>query len=113
MKFHTSLTPEHWFKYSLFQQLANVGTDLDRAIRWKKNGDSQASFAALCRAFELLDLTILDPKNRKGTLRELVRARESLKDHFLCNDREMKSTDEIWSKYFYQFNYAYAISRGK
>lgn len=27
-----------WFKFSTMEQLSNVGTDLDRCMRWKKEG---------------------------------------------------------------------------
>jgi hypothetical protein len=51
---------------------------------------------------ELLDFTIADPKN-KSKLKELLRAREALADHFFF-DNEYNSTDEIWQKYFFAFN---------
>lgn len=109
MKIHKGLTPEKWFKFSLFVQLANVGSDIERTILWKDK-DTQISRDAFIRALELLDLTIADPKNRKR-LREIVRVREALADHFFF-DNEYNSTDEQWRKYFFQFNYAAALERG-
>lgn len=110
--FHQGLTPERWFKFSLMEQLANVGTDVERTIYWKKKGNLEQSTAAFYRALELLDLTKADPKNRGARLRELCRVKEVLVDHFMC-DNEYQTTDEQWQRYFYDFNYAAAIARGK
>jgi hypothetical protein len=111
MKIHKGLTPEHWFEFSLFEQLANVGMDIERTIRWKKKGYFEYSQKAFERVLELLDLTIADPKNRKR-LKEIVRTREALVDHFVY-DNEYNSTDEIWQKHFFAFNYAAALQKGK
>lgn len=108
---HKNFEPERWYKLSLLDQLANVGTDIERTIQWKKRGDQAASQAAFERALELLYFTIEDPKNRKR-LKEICRAREMLVDHFVY-DNEYNSTDEQWQNYFYQFNYAAALARGK
>jgi len=111
MKYHKGLTLERWSQFSLCMQLANVGTDIQRTIDWKKKGEMELSRQAFERALELLYLTIADPKNNGGARRELVRAREVLIDHFVY-DNIYQSTDEQWSDYFYQFNYAAALERG-
>lgn len=109
---HKDLTPEHWFSFSIFQQLANVGTDVARAIDWKKKNNAEYSMKALERALELLDLTVADLKNRGGRRRELLRVREALVD-FLVYDNEYKTSEEFWQEYFYNFNYAAALERGR
>jgi len=111
---HQGLTPEHWFKLSLMEQLANVGTDIERTINWRKRGKKEASDAAFDRAIELLDLTIADPKhkNQGGRLKELLRVREALADYFLF-DNEYSSSDKLWSDYFYCYNYAAALEKGR
>lgn len=110
---HKGLTLERWSRFSLCEQLANVGMDIDRTIRWKQKNDPEQSRLAFERALELLTLTILDPKNRGPRRRELTRARELLIDHFVYNDLYYKSTDEEWQKYFFAFNYAAALQKGK
>lgn len=113
MKIHSDLTLERWSKFSLFEQLANVGTDVERAIRWKNKGNAEYSQMAFYRALELLDLTIEDPKNRKcGTLKELLYIRETLGDYFTHHNK-YGATDASWQAYFYQFNYAAALQRGR
>ena len=109
---HKNLTPEHWFTFSLFEQLANVGTDIERVIFWKNKNNVDYSQKAFERALELLDLTIADPKNKGPRLKELLRVRETLIDHFVY-DNEYATTDELWQKYFFDFNYAAALRRGK
>lgn len=44
--------------------------------------------------------------------KEICRARYLLVDHF-AYDNEHQSTDEQWQDYFYQFNYAAALARGR
>lgn len=108
---HPSLAAGRWFKFSLMEQLGNVGSDIERTIQWRKKGDLEYSKQAFERALELLDLTIADPKNKKR-LREILRARECLIDYFMYNN-EYGSTDEFWQQYFYDFGYAAAIQRGR
>ncbi len=110
---HTGLTPERWFKFSTFEQLANVGCDVERTIQWKKKGDLDLSQKAFDRALELLDLTIADPKTKGGALRELVRMREFLKDYFLCDNEYKVLDDTFLYNYFFDFSYAAAIQRGR
>lgn len=108
---HKTLAGGRWFQLSLIEQLANVGTDIDRAISWRNRGNSEYSQAAFFRALELIDLTIADPKNRKR-LKEVCRAREFLVDYFMY-DNIYGFTDEYWHNYFLDFNYAAALQRGR
>lgn len=91
--------------------MANVGCDVDRAIRWKNKNNILYSDDALKRALDLLDLTINDAKNRKR-LRELGRMREVLKDYFF-GDNSYSYTDEALQKYFIDYNYMAALQRGR
>jgi len=111
MIIHKELAAGRWFKFSLIEQLANIGSDVIRTINWKKRGDLELSKAALFRALELTDLTVTDKKN-KGRLREILRTREALVDRFLY-DNAYNTTDEQWYNYFFQYNYAVAIQNGR
>jgi hypothetical protein len=111
MTIYKNLARERWFELSLIEQLANVGADVERTIRWKQKGNNEYSRTAFDRALDLIYLTVEDPKNR-GRLREILRTREALIDHFVY-DNEYKTTDEQWQKYFYQYNYAAAIKKGR
>ncbi|TET05836.1 hypothetical protein E3J79_04135 [Candidatus Dependentiae bacterium] len=111
MIIHTHLSSGRWFELSLIEQLANVGTDIERTIQWKKKGNVKYSRKAFERALELLDLTIADQKNKKR-FKELLRVREALADYFIF-DNKYSSTDESWHTYFFCFNYAAAVRRGR
>ena len=111
MTIHKELAAGRWLELSLMEQLANVGTDIERTIRWKQKGNSEYSRQAFERALDLLSLTIADPKNRKR-LKEIGRTREVLIDYFLY-DNEYGSTDELWHKYFFSFNYTAALQKGR
>ena len=111
MKIHKKLATGRWFELSLVEQLANVGTDIERAIRWKQKGNIEYSQQAFERALDLLNLTIADPKNKKR-LKEITRTREALVDYFVY-DNEYGSTDQSWHNYFFPFNYAAALRSGR
>ncbi len=106
---HTGLTLEHWFTLSLAEQLSNVGSEIERTIRWRDKGNKEYSRLSFERALELLMLTKIDPKH-KGRRKELCRAYEALVDYFMF-DNEYNSTDKQWQDYFYQFSYAAALER--
>ncbi|MBI2775539.1 hypothetical protein HYX58_06020 [Candidatus Dependentiae bacterium] len=108
---HDGLAAGRWFELPLVEQLANVGSDIERTIRWRDKGNLEYSRDAFERALELLFLTVADPKNRKR-LKEIVRAREMLIDYFVY-DNSYSSTDKFWQDYFMDFNYAVALARGK
>jgi hypothetical protein len=105
---HKNLAAGHWNELSFFEQMANVGSEVERTIKWK-NKNEEFSRLAFERALELLDLTLSDQKNKKS-FREIARAREAIVDHFF-GQNEYASTDESWQKYFFAFNYAARISR--
>ncbi len=111
MIIHKTLAGGRWNELSVIEQMANVGCDIERAISWRNKGDLEYSRNAFYRALELLQFTIADPKNKKR-LKELCRAKEVLVDYFVY-DNEYSSTDEAWQKYFFNFNYMYALAKGK
>jgi len=104
---HHDLTEERWQRFSIFEQMANIGSEIGRAINWREK-DKKRSEAAFDRGLELLDLTIEDKKNIKR-LKEICRLREVLVDYF-CFDNIYGSSDEKWNNYFYAFNYAARIN---
>ena len=61
---HKELSQGKWQKMSLIEQMANIGSEVERAINWKNKNDKEYSRMAFERALELIDLTISDGKNR-------------------------------------------------
>jgi hypothetical protein len=105
---HKELAAGRWNLLSFAEQMANIGSEIERTISWKKRGRLEISGRAFERALELIDLTVADPKNRKR-LRELLRVREAVSDHFYF-DNFYQSTPESWKRYFGSFLIA---ARGK
>jgi hypothetical protein len=54
---HKNLSVERWSQLSLCERLANVGSEVHRAISWRER-NPQLSKLAMERALELLDLTL-------------------------------------------------------
>lgn len=100
---HKNLANGRWFEFSFPEQMANIGSEVIRAISWKNKNNLDYSQKAFERALELLWLTIADQKNKKR-LRELTRLYEVLADYFAYDNR-YGSTDQSWQNYFLAFNY--------
>jgi hypothetical protein len=108
---HPSLAAGRWQTFPLVEQLANVGSEVERALNWINKKNPEYSRAAILRALELLDLTITDPRHRRR-LKELTRLREVLLDFFF-GDNNFRSTEKNWRTYFHGFAHASALEREK
>ena len=74
---HKELAAGRWQKFSFAEQMANIGSEVGRAISWKKKGNELYSGQAFERALELIDLTLANTRNFPK-LKELARTREAL-----------------------------------
>jgi len=106
---HKTLANGRWYTFSLCEQMAHIGSEVERAILWKHKGNTDYSKKAFFRALELIDLTVADPKN-KTRLREILRVREALADYFFGNNI-YRSTDQLWRSYFFPFAYRTRLLR--
>jgi len=104
MLYHKSMTPEKWKKFSFYDQMANIGSEVFRAMSWRRK-NQEYSRLALERALELLDLSLETNGSSRPRLKELARLREMLADYFYF-DNEYGSSDKNWENYFFAFNYA-------
>ncbi len=105
---HAGLAEGRWQTMSLVEQLANVGSEVGLASRWKDK-DLQACEKAFNRAHVLLDLTIQDSRG-KGRRKELNRAREFLCDAMLGGDL-YGSDFAVLDRYFLHFAMAARANR--
>lgn len=101
---HKQLSAGGWSKLLFMEQMANIGSEVERTISWRDKNNYDYSNRAFERALELLDFTIEDIRN-KSRLKELLRLREVLADYFVF-DNEYSSSDQLWRSYFYPFNFA-------
>lgn len=101
---HKTLAAGRWATIPFLEQMAHVGSEVERALKWREKNDPEYSKLAADRALELLDFT-LDSAKGYPRLKEVARVREALVDYFY-GDNEYKSTAEAWKKYFMYFAYA-------
>ena len=101
--YHKHLSMGKWEELSFAKQMANIGSEVERSIKWRKKNKLERSQLAFFRALELMDFTIADKKNI-DRLGELCRTREVLVDYFF-GDNQYSSTDSLWQKYFRAFNW--------
>lgn len=83
-------------------QLGNIGSEFERALRWKEKQQPQMFERAAARMLELFDLTLADKRWHNHRLRELTRAREAACSE-LYDGKEIKPNPETLKKYFLQF----------
>ncbi|MBI4135405.1 hypothetical protein HY477_01590 [Candidatus Uhrbacteria bacterium] len=103
--FHHNLVESgRWATFSIFEQMGNIGSEVDRALHWNEKGDQTSARRAVDRALELLDLTVADRRYRAipGRLKELTRAREVLCD-FFYGENEYGSSAQFLKNYFLAF----------
>jgi hypothetical protein len=106
---HKSLASGSWNKMELAEQMANVGSELERALSWKKKHNKEYSDKAVERMLELLSLT-KNVHSETSKLKEIARVYELLVDYFIGNNR-FNSTSKAWRKYFGSFTYLAAKNR--
>jgi hypothetical protein len=99
---HTTLAAGRWHSFSLMEQLGNVGSEVDRALRAHAQGRRERAERAVDRALELFDLTASDPRWKLHQRREILRAREQFCRVFYDETAE-PDLGSYLSKYFLQF----------
>jgi hypothetical protein len=106
---HGELAAGRWFQFSLAEQMANVGSEVSRALNWRQRGNTDYCTSAVERALELLDLTLMDARHQ-GRLREIARVREVLADYFYA-DNSFGSSPANLRSYFDAFAMAARAGR--
>lgn len=101
---HKHLASGGWQRLSFIDQMANIGSEVERALGWQVKKNEECAQRAFERALELIDLT-LDSQKGFARLREVARAREALVDYFLGANQFM-SSHASWRRYFSPFFYA-------
>jgi hypothetical protein len=102
--YHKEMAAGRWREYPLLLQMAHVGSEVERMLRWQEAGDAARARTSYERALELLDLTARYAR-RPSQLKELRRAREALADYF-DGSNEWQSSPADWRSYFDAFAFA-------
>ena len=93
---HLESARASWAKFSLVEQMANIGSEISRALQ--ANGNQTRYWGAVTRALDLFYLTIEDPR-WKGRLREILRLRELFAAAALQSDEFNTSLQDL-DRYF-------------
>lgn len=101
---HKDLASGRWKELSFSAQMANIGSEVSRALNWQNKNKKELSQKAILRGIELLDLS-LEFAKPFSKIRELTRLREALIDYFF-DSNEFASSEILWRKYFDHFAYA-------
>jgi hypothetical protein len=101
---HKNLAAGRWLALTFFEQMANIGSEVERALNWQEKNNSDYWRQAAVRSLELMDFTLDDQRNL-ARLPELARVREAIVDYFF-GENEYKSSPRLWRNYFLAFTYA-------
>ena len=92
-----------WFSMPVTEQISNIGSEVARALRYKKKGDFQKARNFANKAMEFWLLSEEDPKNRHR-LGEFNCAVEELRDYFL-GENIYQTTETMLTRYYDAFLY--------
>ena len=98
---HKELASGRWNELSFVEQMANIGSEVEKALNWQEKHNDVYSRQAFERTLELIDLT-LDSVKFFPPLKELARLREIIADYF-CGENQFASTRESLKRYFSSF----------
>ena len=102
---HKSLALGRWNQMPFMEQMANIGSEVERALNWRAKSNDTYCLQAAERALELMDLSLGATRNFPR-LKELARVRESLVDYFFGTN-EYSSTDVLLRNYFSSFTFSF------
>jgi hypothetical protein len=97
---------------SLVEQMANIGSEVDRVFRGAEQGRPDRLDGAIDRALELFDLTASDERHRGPRRRGILTARESFCAAILSDDVSQTDRDSL-SRYFLHFAVAARQQRAR
>ncbi len=106
---HYNLAQGKWFQMTAMEQLGNIGSEIERSLKWHAKNEFENRDKAIDRMLDLIDLTVQDPK-WKYRLKELLRTREVVCDYFFGNNTYLISPDTLRKEFLY---YGIAARAGK
>ena len=102
---HKKQSQGNWQSKPYLEQMANIGSEVYRAIKRRNKNNKEYADIAFIRSLELFDLS-KGSKLTPSQYRELTRMREIWVDYFKY-DNEYNSTDEDINKYFMYLTIAF------
>lgn len=101
---HKNLAEGRFSQMSLCEQMANIGSEVERALSWREKNNTEYSLKAFERALDLISIAIAG-MTEMSRIKELARTREALNDYFI-GENQFHSSNDSWRKYFLHFAYA-------
>ncbi len=100
-KYKSHVDKDKWYQMHTAEQLANIGSEVFRAMKWKKL-DKEIANSAYLRAMDLFYISIEYAIDKKmlGYLQELCRLKEFWLD-FYKGDNQYNSDEQFFNNYFY------------
>lgn len=98
---HPTLADGRWSSMPIVEQLANIGSEVERTLGWKAKGQTEKCRLAFDRALELFDLTLASTRN-VARLREVARARDEFCD-LVLETGEYATDEATVRRYYLQF----------
>lgn len=105
-----------WKSMDFMTQMANIGSEVGRTLKWKQKGNTVLARSAFIRAIDLIDLTIkvgrtdASASSRDAMLREVLLARDQFCEEYLSDDVNALAKSE---RYFSHFAKACALKSGR
>lgn len=91
-----------WAQMSLAEQLGNVGSEFDRAVRWKQKNKTQLAYSSAQRTLDQLDATLVDNRHAGPRRREIARLREEVCRELFTEEIDIQSAKQL-QRYFLAF----------
>lgn len=88
-----------WSSLTLAEQLGNVGSEFERAVRWRQRGQKQLAWSAAKRTLEQLDNTLADQRHVGSRRREIARLRDEVCDVLFSDELKLQSAQQL-QRYF-------------
>jgi len=101
---HKDLAAGRWKQLSFIEQMAHIGSEVERALNWQAKQNPDYARQACERSLELIDLT-LDTLKTYARLKEVARMREAIVDYFFGTN-QFQYTAESLRSYFFNFVFA-------
>jgi hypothetical protein len=105
-----------WASMDFLTQMANIGSEVGRTLKWKQKGNQTLAQSAFIRAIDLFDLTIKTGRGnasasaRDSMLREVLMARDQFCEEYLSDDINALTQSD---QYFSHFAKACALRSGR
>ncbi len=97
---------ERWAEMPFIAQMANIGSEVGRTMKWKRKGNAKMTQSAFVRALDLFDLTIAVGRvnesfsSRDSMLKEVIRARDQFCEEYLSEDSDALLPSDRYFSHF-------------